>query len=91
MNAFPGGAQHVNIGIRQGVQQPQIPSQVSHSGFTLTTHCCFSKEPERLNIVCLHELNHFAERVLKAAVINNFLFRKDQRFACSDEPRDNHH
>ncbi|KAI3364473.1 hypothetical protein L3Q82_011263, partial [Scortum barcoo] len=27
MNPFPGGAQHVNIGIRQGVQQPQIPSQ----------------------------------------------------------------
>uniref|UniRef100_A0A3Q3GG71 Nuclear receptor coactivator 1 n=1 Tax=Labrus bergylta TaxID=56723 RepID=A0A3Q3GG71_9LABR len=24
---FPGGAQHVNIGIRQGVQQPQMPSQ----------------------------------------------------------------
>ncbi|XP_008287401.1 nuclear receptor coactivator 1 isoform X2 [Stegastes partitus] len=27
MNPFPGGAQHVNIGIRQGVQQPQMPSQ----------------------------------------------------------------
>ncbi|XP_042359965.1 nuclear receptor coactivator 1 isoform X1 [Plectropomus leopardus] len=27
LNAFPGGAQHVNIGIRQGVQQPQMPSQ----------------------------------------------------------------
>ncbi|KAA8582853.1 hypothetical protein FQN60_015399 [Etheostoma spectabile] len=26
MNPFPGGAQHVNIGIRQGVQ-PQMPSQ----------------------------------------------------------------
>ncbi|KAM9339511.1 nuclear receptor coactivator 1 [Symphorus nematophorus] len=26
MNLFPGGAQHVNIGIRQGVQ-PQMPSQ----------------------------------------------------------------
>ncbi|XP_068198362.1 nuclear receptor coactivator 1 isoform X2 [Antennarius striatus] len=24
---FPGGAQHVNVGIRQGVQQPQMPSQ----------------------------------------------------------------
>lgn len=32
MNPFPGGAQHVNLGIRQGVQQPQTPSQVSHSG-----------------------------------------------------------
>ncbi|XP_074470821.1 nuclear receptor coactivator 1 isoform X2 [Sebastes fasciatus] len=27
MTPFPGGAQHVNIGIRQGVQQPQMPSQ----------------------------------------------------------------
>lgn len=27
MNQFPGGAQHVNMGIRQGVQQPQMPSQ----------------------------------------------------------------
>ncbi|TKS76192.1 Nuclear receptor coactivator 1 [Collichthys lucidus] len=27
MNQFPAGAQHVNIGIRQGVQQPQMPSQ----------------------------------------------------------------
>uniref|UniRef100_A0A3Q3WQ48 Uncharacterized protein n=1 Tax=Mola mola TaxID=94237 RepID=A0A3Q3WQ48_MOLML len=27
MNQFPGGAQHVNIGIRQGVQQPQMPTQ----------------------------------------------------------------
>ncbi|KAM7368407.1 hypothetical protein PAMP_014629 [Pampus punctatissimus] len=27
MNPFPGGAQHVNMGIRQGVQQPQMPSQ----------------------------------------------------------------
>ncbi|KAM6991968.1 nuclear receptor coactivator 1 [Tautogolabrus adspersus] len=27
INQFPGGAQHVNIGIRQGVQQPQMPSQ----------------------------------------------------------------
>lgn len=28
MSLFPGGAQHLNVGIRQGVQQPQIPSQV---------------------------------------------------------------
>uniref|UniRef100_A0A8C4EAX7 Nuclear receptor coactivator 1 n=1 Tax=Dicentrarchus labrax TaxID=13489 RepID=A0A8C4EAX7_DICLA len=27
MSPFPGGAQHVNIGIRQGVQQPQMPTQ----------------------------------------------------------------
>uniref|UniRef100_A0A3B4TJK1 Nuclear receptor coactivator 1 n=1 Tax=Seriola dumerili TaxID=41447 RepID=A0A3B4TJK1_SERDU len=27
INQFPAGAQHVNMGIRQGVQQPQIPSQ----------------------------------------------------------------
>ncbi|XP_078145842.1 nuclear receptor coactivator 1 [Centroberyx gerrardi] len=27
MSQFPGGAQHVNMGIRQGVQQPQMPSQ----------------------------------------------------------------
>uniref|UniRef100_A0A8C3AW61 Nuclear receptor coactivator 1 n=1 Tax=Cyclopterus lumpus TaxID=8103 RepID=A0A8C3AW61_CYCLU len=27
INLFPGGGQHVNIGLRQGVQQPQIPSQ----------------------------------------------------------------
>ncbi|XP_054474422.1 nuclear receptor coactivator 1 [Anoplopoma fimbria] len=27
MNLFPGGAQHVNLGLRQGVQQPQMPSQ----------------------------------------------------------------
>ncbi|XP_072218866.1 nuclear receptor coactivator 1 isoform X2 [Leuresthes tenuis] len=27
MTPFPGGAQHVNMGIRQGVQQPQMPSQ----------------------------------------------------------------
>ncbi|XP_038582136.1 nuclear receptor coactivator 1 isoform X1 [Micropterus salmoides] len=27
MNQFPGGAPHVNIGIRQGVQQPQMSSQ----------------------------------------------------------------
>ncbi|KAG8011462.1 Nuclear receptor coactivator 1 [Nibea albiflora] len=27
MNPFPAGTQHVNIGIRQGVQQPQMPSQ----------------------------------------------------------------
>ncbi|XP_054617251.1 nuclear receptor coactivator 1 isoform X2 [Dunckerocampus dactyliophorus] len=28
MNAFPGGGQHVNMGVRLGAQQPQIPSQV---------------------------------------------------------------
>ncbi|XP_068563035.1 nuclear receptor coactivator 1 [Cebidichthys violaceus] len=27
IHPFPGGAQHVNIGLRQGVQQPQMPSQ----------------------------------------------------------------
>lgn len=27
MNPFPAGAQHANMGIRQGVQQPQVPSQ----------------------------------------------------------------
>ncbi|KAM9703369.1 LOW QUALITY PROTEIN: nuclear receptor coactivator 1 [Menidia menidia] len=27
MNPFPGGAQHVAVGIRPGVQQPQMPSQ----------------------------------------------------------------
>ncbi|XP_040919829.1 nuclear receptor coactivator 1 [Toxotes jaculatrix] len=27
INPFPAGAQHVNMGIRQGVQQPQMPSQ----------------------------------------------------------------
>ncbi|XP_029352857.1 nuclear receptor coactivator 1 isoform X2 [Echeneis naucrates] len=27
INQFPGGAQHVNLGIRQGIQQPQMPSQ----------------------------------------------------------------
>ncbi|XP_071324004.1 nuclear receptor coactivator 1 isoform X2 [Trachinotus anak] len=27
INQFPAGAQHVNLGIRQGVQQPQMPSQ----------------------------------------------------------------
>ncbi|KAM9840206.1 nuclear receptor coactivator 1 [Aulostomus maculatus] len=27
ISQFPGGAQQLNIGIRQGVQQPQIPSQ----------------------------------------------------------------
>ncbi|KAM9356268.1 nuclear receptor coactivator 1 [Pholidichthys leucotaenia] len=27
LNQFPGGAQHVNLTIRQGVQQPQMPSQ----------------------------------------------------------------
>ncbi|XP_034756647.1 nuclear receptor coactivator 1 [Etheostoma cragini] len=27
MNPFPGGTQHVNLGIRQGVQQSQMPSQ----------------------------------------------------------------
>ncbi|KAM8832039.1 LOW QUALITY PROTEIN: nuclear receptor coactivator 1 [Spinachia spinachia] len=27
VTAFPGGAQQVNIGLRQGVQQPQLPSQ----------------------------------------------------------------
>ncbi|KAM3861459.1 nuclear receptor coactivator 1 [Diretmus argenteus] len=27
MSQFPGGGQHVNMGIRQGVQQPQMPSQ----------------------------------------------------------------
>uniref|UniRef100_A0A7N8X0D0 Nuclear receptor coactivator 1 n=1 Tax=Mastacembelus armatus TaxID=205130 RepID=A0A7N8X0D0_9TELE len=27
MNPFPAGAQHANMGIRQGVQQPQMPSQ----------------------------------------------------------------
>lgn len=29
MNQFTAGAQHVNMGVRQGVQQPQIPTQVS--------------------------------------------------------------
>uniref|UniRef100_A0A4W6EUD1 Nuclear receptor coactivator 1 n=1 Tax=Lates calcarifer TaxID=8187 RepID=A0A4W6EUD1_LATCA len=27
INPFPAGAQHVNMGIRQGIQQPQMPSQ----------------------------------------------------------------
>ncbi|XP_036003086.1 nuclear receptor coactivator 1 isoform X3 [Fundulus heteroclitus] len=27
MNSFPGGPQQVNLGVRQGVQQPQMPSQ----------------------------------------------------------------
>ncbi|KAM4529834.1 nuclear receptor coactivator 1 isoform 2-T2 [Fundulus diaphanus] len=27
MNSFPGGPQQVNMGVRQGVQQPQMPSQ----------------------------------------------------------------
>ncbi|XP_056873207.1 nuclear receptor coactivator 1 isoform X2 [Takifugu flavidus] len=27
VNQFPGGVQHVNMGIRQGVQQPQLPTQ----------------------------------------------------------------
>ncbi|XP_047244838.1 nuclear receptor coactivator 1 isoform X2 [Girardinichthys multiradiatus] len=27
MNPFPGGPQQVNMGVRQGVQQPQMPSQ----------------------------------------------------------------
>ncbi|KAL6096147.1 ncoa1 [Pungitius sinensis] len=27
VNLFPGGAQQMNVGVRQGVQQPQMPSQ----------------------------------------------------------------
>lgn len=47
INPFPAGAQHVNMGIRQGIQQPQMPSQVSHSQIkaaTLNTHCCFTTQ-----------------------------------------------
>lgn len=52
VNPFPGGAQQVNMGLRQGVQQPQMPSQVGPRAKPEHTQLTVVTEPERPPNIC---------------------------------------